>query len=335
MRAIPIACLILASVAASSQAPEESFAPDLSPEPRVLSSSYRLKLDIPMFGSVGKAACDADGVIVFNIGMRIGEKGPFLSVQSDGKHVLYVLPEEAKARGEIVWAIAPEGTFYVLHQSFKLDKYKLLWFKADGSLAGSSSLDVPAGISIQNMAILDNGTAYVRGFRATGDPLEKPRSGYGALFDAAGKAMHDLSLDAPQADLKALQQHPLDGDVVAGQDGRFYILGAANVLVLNQSGDVEKELKFKKPVPDAVASRVDYSNGAISILFAIPHPKPGLATEIEERALLLDAQTGQKRGDYIFDPATSGSVLCFNARDGYTLMAREGRMAAFDIVPIR
>jgi hypothetical protein len=79
---------------------------------------------------------------------------------------------------------------------------------------------------------------------------------------------------------------------------------------------------------------VDYSKGIVSVLHFTGHPKPGEATEVDTRALLLNAQTGELRGDFVFDPTTTGTVTCFNAQDGYSLGAIDDRLEAKDIVPI-
>jgi hypothetical protein len=334
MRSLVWLSLALASLPALSQTPDPLAVTTPAPPPRVLTASGRIKLGIPMFGAIGNTVCDASGNLYVNAGrLPFQTQGPFLGVQADGrKHVSYVLPQEASSQGSVVWAVSPGGTFYVLHGDFK--EYKLVRFKGDGSVAGISSLAIPAGVYVEHLAIADNETMYVGGYRDTPEPLEKPRNGFAALLDASGKLVRDLSSDAPHVDLKASALHPLDGDAVTGEDGRFYVLGSKDVLVLNQAGEVERDWKLQKPNPGAIAARIDYSKGIISVVLQTGHPKPGQVTEVDTHALLLNAQTGQQ-GDFVFDPSTTGTVLCFNAQDGYSLMAVDGKMAAKDIVPIR
>lgn len=334
MRAALWLSMAFASVAALPQ--ELTPPPNAVPAepPRVLSSAGRVSFGIPLFGFNGNSVCDASGNEFFNVSSWIDQKGPFLEVSADGRrHAVYTLPAEVGPRENLVWTVTPDGAFFVLHQNFK--DYRLIRFKDDGSPDGITSLAIPPGAHVQHMSIADNGTMYVRGYRSTKQPTEKARPGFAALIDASGKLLRDLSSDAPEADLKAAGQHPLDGDATAGADGRFYILESERVLVLNQAGEVERILKIKKPNPDAIASRVDYSKGMVSIMLHTGHPKHGEATEVESRALLLNAQTGEQQGDFVFDPATTGAVTCFNAQDGYSLTAMDGNMAAKDIVPIR
>jgi hypothetical protein len=289
-----------------------------------------------MFGSSGRDVCDSAGDIVFNVGRGVFNQGPFLRVRSDGKqHVIYSLPPETTGRGNIAWAMTPGGAFYVLHENFK--DYRLVRFNFDGSVRGITNLDVPPGVDIWFLAVTDNEAVFARGYQDDqSEPHDKKRAGFTALFDASGRMTHNLSGGSPEFDLAALEKHPLDGDVVAGEDGRFYILEDKKVVVLNQSGETQKELSFQKPVPDGNAVRVDYSKGLISILFhSVRRARPNQPADVEVRAILLNAQTGEQQGNFVFDPATTGSVLCFNVQDGYSLMAVDGKMAAKDVVPMR
>jgi hypothetical protein len=327
------AALLATAVVASPQNMPSALQP--SDPPRVLSAFSRIKFEIPMFGSSGRDACDSAGDLVFNVGGGVFNKGPFLRVRSDGRqHVIYSLPSQATGKGNIAWAMTPEGTFYVLHEDFK--DYQLVRFNDDGSVMATTNLDVPAGVDIWFLAVTNNGTVFARGYQDRPDPRDQKRVGFTALFDGSGKMIRNLSSTAPEFDLAAVEKHPLNGDAVAGEDGRFYILEDKKVLVLNLSGETQTELNFKKPVADGSAVRVDYSQGLISILFHSVHrTKSDQPADVEVRAILLNAQTGEQQGSYVFDPSTTGSVLCFNAQEGYSLMAMDGKMAAKDVVPIR
>jgi hypothetical protein len=334
MKAILGLSLVLASVTAFPQAQDSPPALVPHEQPRVLTPAGRVKFGIPAFGSIGNAVCDASGNLFFNVSSLIYQKGPFLGISADGrKHTVFTLPQVLGPRGNLVWTVTPGGTFFVLHQNFK--DYRLIRFKDDGSVESISLLAVPPGVNVLHMAIIDNGMMFARGFRSSREPGEKIKPGFAALLNAQGKLARDLSSGAPEVDMKTAALHPLEGEAVAGEDGRFYILEAEDVLVLNQAGDVERLLKFKKPDSVSVALRVDYSKGIVSVLLFTGHPKPGEATEVDTRALLLNAQTGELRNDFVFDPETTANVICFSAQDGYSLAAIDGKLEAKDVVPIR
>lgn len=326
--------LFLVAAVGMAQAPDVT---DLTATPpRVLTATGQIDFGIPMFGSVGETACDASGDMVFNVGTGITQMGPFLGVNSDGtKHVLYALPKELGSFGDLAWAVSPRGVFYVLHSDAKAG-YKLVRFADDGSVDQVETLDIPFEVQVRRLAVADNGTMLLVGYLDTREPLSKARAGFAKLLDASGKMIRDLSADIPQTDLNAAQKHPLDGDVASGEDGRFYILREKDILVVNQAGETERKIGFTKPVSDGRALQIAYSKGLVSILFfSIHRSSPREPADVKVRAILLNAQTGAQLGDYAFDPATTGNVLCFNAQKGYTLMAVDDSGAAMDIVPVR
>ena len=335
MRAAWLIWAILAPTTAISQTGDPPRVAALVEQPRVLTAAGRVSFDIPMFGSVGRTYCDAAGDMVFDVGSLSNDRGPFLRVQSDGRsHVIYSLPAEAQGWGNIAPALTPGGVFYVLFENFR--DYSLIRFKDDGSVDGTTSLQVPSGVNLLYLAVADNQIVFARGYRTSHEVSDTPRAGFEALFDASGRLVRDLSAMAPQFDKRALQTGPLDGDVIAGEDGRFYILDDKKVLALNQSGDVERELTLKKPSMEAHAVQVDFSKGLVSVIFhSVRRASSNEPASVQVRAILLNSQTGEQRGDFVFDSSSTGSVLCFNAQDGYSTMALSGGMAAKDIVPFR
>lgn len=98
----------------------------------------------------------------------------------------------------------------------------------------------------------------------------------------------------------------------------------------------DKTIHFVKPDPRLITNRIDYSAGLLSIQFYSVRHVPGMADQLDSRVLILDAQTGRVRGDYVFDEGLTGSILCFSRKTGYTMLAiDENKNSAFDIVPLR
>lgn len=309
--------------------------PGWLPSPRILSTTGRVNYAIPVFGATGRSSCDSTGDIFYNIGTRITQMGPFLRVSSDGRqHTIFSLPAGLSSFADLAWAVAPGGAFYALPGDFK--EYKLVRFKSDGSVDSITNLNIPADVYITHLAIADDEVMYVQGYRDTPDPLNKPREGFAALLNASGKMIHDLSDGTTELDMSAAQHNPTAGDAVAGEDGRFYVLGAKELLILNQNGETAARMKFERPAPDAYAIRVDYSRGMISIIFhTVRRSSPAHAADVEVRSILLNSQTGEQLGYFAFDSELTGSIVCFDGQEGYSMMAVDGEMEAKDIVPIR
>lgn len=214
--------------------------------PRVLHASERINFHIPMFGSIGRVSCDADGDMIFNVGSTIEDTGPFLRVQADGaRHVIYLLPSELVKASNLVWTVSPGGRFYVLIENFK--NHRLVHFNEDGSVAGIATLDIPPGADVRFIAITDDETVLLRGDVASPNSPSTSRTGFAALLNSSGRLVRDLSPIALKTPSTSPADGPIDGDAVAGADGRFYVLDEARVFVLNKSGEVERELSFKNP----------------------------------------------------------------------------------------
>lgn len=308
--------------------PKPAYPP---PPPHVLSAADHIRLDIPMFGAIGNTRCDSDGDLFFDAGSLIEDRGPYLEVEADReRHLIFTLPEEVNTPGNNVWTVTPDGTLYVLHDGFQ--RNKLVRFKSDGSVDGISSLLLPPHVSIQRIAVTDSGIIFVSGYRVAQQRSAKPEPGFAAIYSADGKTIRDLSAGAPS--------HPADnrisdGDLIAGDDGRFYLLGGDAVRVFSATGEPIASLKFTKPSPKAIAARVDEWQGTVSVLFYTEiHPKPGQAAPLLATTMVLNGQTGEIRGIYNFSPALTNSVLCYN-QEGYTMVSVDHRMMALDTVPIQ
>lgn len=329
-------CLVMTSVAGAAQSGSSSLS--LTPvelsSPRVLTGNGKVSLGVPRFGSSGDAVCDSSNNFYFNLATGAKENGPFLGFLNGGtKHVLFLLPEAADSRGFTQWAVSPGGSFVVLHGDFK--ETNLYDFRSDGSLSRSITIDLPKNVNVTNFAMANSGVIYIRGYRYSGEPQEAQLPGFAALFGESGKLLRDLSLDTTKTDLKIAGIHPPEGAVSAGDDGRFYVLSPGKVVVLSQSGDTERTLKFEKPDRAALARHILTSRGRISIGFDIVHGNPRQGVEIEARELLIDSTTGAPLADYVFASDLGNVVLCFDARVGYTLYDVDEHLAAKQIVPLK
>lgn len=335
MKAIVLVCGMGLSLTAGFQVKEMAQPSNLPDSPRMLSSSQRVHFNIPMFGTLGRTLCDASGDMIFDVGSALNDKGPFLRIQADGRsHIIYSLPTEFSGWGRIVPAVTPGGTLFVLFEDFQ--KYKLIRFKSNGTVDGVSDLEIPSAVDVQYLAVADSEISFVRGYFASKDRTNTKRPGFAAFFEPSGRLSHDLSSTAPQFDTSPRQVGPVDGDAIAGEDGKFYVLDEKEVRVLNQAGQTEKSLPFQKPSSDAHAVQVDFSSGRISIVFhTLYRTSDRELNRVGVRAILLNAQTGDKQGDFVFAPNLSNTVLCFNLQNGYTLAAESEGMAAMDVVPIR
>jgi hypothetical protein len=300
----------------------------------VLGPAQKISLGIPSFGAVGRPACDSFGDVFFNVGSSVTAKGPFLRFAPNGSsHSLYILPTEAKSASGTAWTVSPDGTFVLLYLDSPV--YTLLRFKSDGTIAKSTTLQVPADLFVEEIASLDSGVTCVRGYIDTAKKRDVPRTAFAAVYDGMGSKIRDLSAGLQSRDLSTLSEHPAEGDAIAGDDDRFYVLESNDVVVLNRLGELEATFRFRKPDRDSLAGRIDESRGAISVLLDSVIRVADHAPEVRPRAILLNSETGEQIGDYVFAPETTGNVACFRRDKGYTLYAMDGIRAALEIVPLQ
>jgi hypothetical protein len=336
MRSVFWLAALLVALPVLSQAPSSSSSELAGSSPHTLAATGHIKTNVPMFGGPGEPRCDTSGNHMLNAGSLMGNRGPYLRISSDGQqHVLFRLPQEVSSEpGDDLWTITPEGTLYVLHDDFQ--KNKLVRFKSDGTVDSIYTLALPPHVSLKKIAVAENGTTYVIGYKVIQtDQATKPEPGFAAIYNADGKLIRDLSAETPEYDLNATMTRILDGDLIAGDDGRFYVLGDKEVRSVTQSGEVAATWKITKPQQDGMALRIDESKGTVSVIVYALRKKPRLPDTLWPTAFLYDAHTGDLRGTYAFDPALTGDIVCYNAQDGYTLGALDNGMKAFDIVPIR
>jgi hypothetical protein len=312
------------------------------PPPRTLRATSEIPLNVPNLGFSGEPVCDASGDMFFEIHNAqpgLSETGPFLGIQSNGStHALFSVPAEltaaSKTPGITLQAVSPGGDYYLLNTDFK--RYTLIAYNADGSEKRREDLEVPPDISPHRLAVTDSGVSYVQGYLDTNDPLDKPRKAFAALFSSSGKMVKSVGSGWHDISIVTMAKFPLEGAVTAGDDGRFYILEAGDVLVLNQSGEVQQKLIFHKPDPSAIALRIDVSSGVVAIELGRITREPKKAPTVSLRFLVLDSQTGEQRGDYVFDPEQYfNAILCFTRSDGYTVYAIKGGQAAKQTLPLR
>lgn len=329
-----VALLASAALAQLPGAPPPGTTVYGPPPPHILTATDHTRLNIPTFGGFGNARCDASGDLFFgdlsfSVRSPFVGRGPYLEVKADReRHQLFTLPDNLISPGYNVWTISPDGTLYVLHDDDS-GNGKLVRFGSDGSVADIQKIALPKDVDIREMAVTNDGALFLSGFRITQQGYTKPEHGFAAIF-SNGEMIRDLSAGTPKVNPEAI-----GGDVIAGDDGRFYGFDGDTVHILSQSGQQIASWKIPKPSPKAEAARIQESQGYVSVLFYIPRKsKPGWAPELVPTTTVLSAVSGEVRGIYTFAPTLTNWVLCYS-QDGYTMGSVDHGMMALDEVPIQ
>lgn len=341
MKILFLPCLFMIAIAAFAQTEaavsgsEEAARETSSQSPRELTSSDHYVSTVPMFSASGKIRCDNSGRIFLFAGSMLSEDGSYIALSDHGqRHTVFTLPATQDTPDNTVWAISPAGKLYVLQGNFH--NYKLLRFKDDGTVDRTTSLSLPSRINLTKMAITEGEVLYLEGYYVTQENPTHPERGFAALVNSSGQLFRDLSAIAPDVNLQEARTHLPEGDVIAAENGRFYILSSDRVTALSQSGEISSAIKFTKPYEASRASLIQYSQGILSVVFHTVQPHvASRATAIQSTAMQINALNGDVVSYYNFLPPLTGTVLCFSASDGYTLLSVDHRMIALDEVPIR
>jgi len=327
----PLVSLFLLLPAQAQKTTSEA-APSLNP-PRRLAAARRIVSRVPVFGSVGRSFCDKSGNMYMNAGTVLGDHGPYLKISSDGQnHVTFRVPNDvAKEPGNDFMSVTPDGTFYVLHSLYS--ENSLVKYHGDGSVDSISKLDLPPHVYLRSFAVNNNGILYVAGYKVPSPDKKEPDKvpGYAALFDNSGKLIRDLTTDSPEYNLKAEHERPVGGDLVAGDNGKFYLLSETEATIINSSGIIENSWKLPTPPNHGLALRIDEAAGKVSV---ITYETLKVQGYLWPTAFHFDAQTGELLHTYTFDPELSGYIECYNSEDGYMMGNAENGMMAWDIIPV-
>jgi hypothetical protein len=304
----------------------------------VLNASSRVLFNIPMFSATGRVGCDVSGNLYFNVSsnfpIALHDGGPFLKVNADGSHYQIFTPHmDSKVQADTLQGVSPDGTFYILVQS--AGRTLVQTFNGDGGFLSNRDIEIPSDVTATQWAIQNSGVAFVSGYIASeNSDKEMVKRGYAAMFAPSGKLQRVLPDLIGTTVVKDGPAPAPEGDVVAGDDGRFYLLTPTKIVVLNQTGEMQNTIHFTKPTSSALAERIDVSGGVVSLVFQLPKSGEGHAGEFDVSATLLNAQDGEVIRSFGFADSLTNSVACFQRNEGYSFMAVQKGMAGKDVVPV-
>lgn len=287
----------------------------------LLSTSIRL-VDAPSeFASSGSPQCDASGNIYFSTGIQGNYRdSPILKLSTEN-FKLYKLPSEDINLGQHgQMSESPDGTLWLALSG--PDATTLLRFNSNGEVTSHVRLDRFANFVLEEFVAFDNDVFFVESFRR---PTERDRTikRYAAMVNASNQELSSPKLELPTLDLRS--KTPPDGAVAEGSDGNLYLLESQEVVVVSQSGETIRHLRFRKPDSNYISSNISLSGGWVSIWFA----KPNEQHRITHEFLVIEAVSGKVIGLYSMgEELGRGMPICFSRQDGFTFLGgiADGKM---------
>jgi hypothetical protein len=244
---------------------------DILEHSRPLHAGITDHLNVPGFSFDGQAVCDVSGNIYVRPSVGSDDTA-IVKLSGDGDtQTLYRLlsvdgSSEAASLSFSDLSVTPQGEVWELAQAPDGSRKEVFKFGAEQEAEHRTSLDVPFAVHPQKFAVFENGDILFTGYydKRAGSRLEGTT--YAAVFASNGKVRK--TVDDPSHEHMHDSGKLPEGMIVRGDDNQIYFLQSNRVLVYSVTGDLLKELKFEKPDKEFRATRLDVSDGLLSIEFA-------------------------------------------------------------------
>ena len=320
-----MAVLLPALFAVSQQEPTE-------PAPYLLSDPSIIQIHLPRFSAFGPIRCDTSGSTYYELESETPDK-TILRISANGQNsTVYSLPTETPEGGRNYFqgfSVTPSGLVRIIFLKERTDSLYVRSFGKDGSLKDETRLSSVDHIRVKYFVSFEDGSVWLNAYYGEQAPEQMRGRRYSAIFDPSGKLVKELDSFMPNVDLHDTRAKTLEGDVALGQDGNLYLLTATQVIVISQSGEVVRKIKFTKTSTDQIAEEVKVSNGLVAItLSTVENIRPN------SRYLVMDSMTGQVFGAYELSN-TNKMMLCFDREEGFTFRGGDKTTSWFERYAVR
>ena len=300
---------------------------------RILRAGDSHALDVPSFRFYGMAQTDKEGDLYFHVEAGSYRKPVILKLaRSTGDPTLYTLADGDQ--NNIVFAefsVTPSGQVVILGMG-KDGKNYAIHFSTKGAATTKTLLELPEHMSIGSFVAFESGTMLVSAFYLPDAPEELRGKSFMSFFNDSGKLVRKFDGELGEVDLKTAFQHAREGDSAIGPDGNLYLLTANKILVISESGEIVRRLKYQKP-ENRIAGKIAVSHNLIAIWML----KEGAKHEISSEYLVLDLFTGKPFGFYV--PAEElgkfAVALSFSNEEGFTFFDNDNGHIKLISAPLR
>jgi hypothetical protein len=312
---------------------------------KVLEPAAHYSLDMPTFSYWSDAQCDAEANLYFHIGadfrmakiLRLSPKGQDADILAPSRDL-----SDMEKFGFLGFFVTRAGEPYMLGSDGK--KSYVIRFAEDGSTKTPVLLELPAGVSATGFAVFETGAFLVAGHYSGDAPVAQRAKDYLAVFEPSGSlrkelrgVLSDQNAMDKKMDKKA-ESHPSEAPddetrVASSDDGKLYVLAQDGVHVISASGEPEGTIRFRKPDPKSVATRVYVSGNLVAIKLSLFDAD---GVETQRRYLVLDRNNhDQPFGYYQPSEEIDSTDVCFSRDQGFTFQKfQNGRQTLF-VAPLR
>lgn len=295
---------------------------DLVPHNIDFSSSHAVQA--PPFSYFGESQCDRSGNMYFHTGDYDFRHGQILRLSSDGSSGSLFRITGKFANPDMVgfdnfW-ISADGEVFILSSGAE-EKY-VFTFDHDGTAKDPVALNVGKDVQLTDLAVFDNGFLFVWGYHDQNSPKTLRGKRYAAVLTDSGELVRELSIPMPDVDLGNLGA--LSDGAVASYAGNLYLLGSDQIAVVSVTGQIIRTLKYRKPDPQAIATKLYLSGGMAVIALSKISSEAATKGEVQRSYLSLDLGSDEPIAYYKVNGESAWDV-CFSRSDGLTFLQTDGK----------
>jgi outer membrane protein assembly factor BamB len=292
---------------------------------REIDVSSSRPIQAPPFSYFGESQCDRDGNMYFHAVDSDFRQGQIFRLSSDGTsgkffRITGKFADPDSAAFDSFW-VTNDGEVFLLASNAE-EKY-VFTFDHNGVVKAPAVLKVREDVQLTDFAVFDNGFLFVWGFHAQKSPSDLRGKPYAAVLTESGELVREVSIAMPTVDLGNLGA-PSDG-AAASYAGNLYFLGSDQITVISATGETIRRLKFHKPDPQAIATRLYLSAGMAVIAVNKISTKGSTRGEVHRSFIALDQDSGDLIGYYEPSARLGSNDVCFSRADGLTFLQSDGK----------
>jgi hypothetical protein len=302
-----------------------SLAQDSKFMSREIDVSSSRPIQAPPLSYFGESQCDRDGNMYFHAVDSDFRQGQIVRLASDGSsgkffRITGKFADPESAGFDSFW-VTNDGEVFLLASNAD-DKY-VFTFDDNGVVKAPTILKVRKDVQLTDFAVFDNGFLFVWGYHAEKSPKDLRGKPYAAVLTDSGELIRELSIPMPTVDLGNLGA-PIDG-AVASYAGNVYFLGADQITVISASGETIRRLKFHKPDPEDIATKLYLSGGLAVIVVNKISTKGSTMGQVQQSFIALDQDSGELMGYFEPSARLGSNDVCFSRADGLTFLQSDGK----------
>lgn len=301
--------------------------------PHVLQIGSSQSLDAPSFRFYGAVQSDKNGNLFFHVDAGGYSEPVILKLdRGSGDPTLYTIADEDQKT--IVFggfSVTPLGQVVLLGEATDGKTYAIR-FTSRGKATTKTALKVPDHISIGSFVAFESGSMLLSAFYLPDAPAALRGKSFMALFDESGRISKKFDGELAPVDLKNVFQHLQEGNASVGPDGNLYLLTPGEIVVISESGEIIRRLKYEKPA-GGTASQIAVSHNLLSIWLL----QEGINNQVTSEYLILDLFTGKPFGFYVpgADLGKAAIAVSFSSQEGFTFFDTENGHVKLITAPLQ